>query len=119
MSAANIPADLDIPKQDGEPVFAEPWEARAFAMVVNLHERGAFTWSDFQSALIEQISSSEKSGTCQPYYINWLRAAEKLFEQRALVMACDVDAVVEKLRPEDRTITMRDKVQATKNVIAN
>ena len=31
--------------KDG-PVFAEPWQAQAFAMAVKLHEEGVFTWPD-------------------------------------------------------------------------
>lgn len=27
------------------PAFAEPWQARAFAMVVSLHDRGLYTWA--------------------------------------------------------------------------
>ena len=29
------------------PVFAAPWEAQTFALVVSLHDAGLFTWSDW------------------------------------------------------------------------
>jgi Nitrile hydratase beta subunit, N-terminal len=32
---------------DEERVFQEPWEARAFAIVVSLHERGLYTWGEW------------------------------------------------------------------------
>ena len=35
-----------LPGDATGPVFREPWEAQAFAMVVALHERGVFTWSE-------------------------------------------------------------------------
>ena len=38
----------DLPDQprDGDgPVFAEPWEAQAFALTLKLHEAGHFTWN--------------------------------------------------------------------------
>lgn len=51
-------APLDIegpaapPRSNGELVFAEPWESRAFGMAVTLYDAGVFTWPDFQAALI-------------------------------------------------------------------
>ena len=27
-----------------EPIFEEPWMARAFALTVELHQQGVFTW---------------------------------------------------------------------------
>ena len=43
----SLPEDVkQIPglvTQDNEPVFAEPWQAQAFAMTVKLHENGLFT----------------------------------------------------------------------------
>src|SRR3954452_22645277 len=31
-----------IPRDDGGPVFAEPWQAHAFALAINLSEQGYF-----------------------------------------------------------------------------
>ena len=36
-----------IPCDAEGPVFREPWEAQAFAMVVALHERGLFGWGEW------------------------------------------------------------------------
>ncbi|MCR9277137.1 MAG: nitrile hydratase accessory protein [Pseudomonadaceae bacterium] len=44
------------PMANGEVIFEEPWQARAFAMAVALFERGVFTWPQFQHALIERIA---------------------------------------------------------------
>jgi nitrile hydratase accessory protein len=63
-----------------EPVFNEPWEAQAFAMVVKLHERGAFTWTEWAEALSAEIKSSDK-----PYYEHWLSALEKIVEAKGLL----------------------------------
>src|SRR5437016_9640429 len=35
-----------LPKDEGGPVFAEPWEAQAFAMAVKLSQAGCFTWKE-------------------------------------------------------------------------
>jgi len=37
---------------EDEPVFAEPWQAHAFALAVKLSEAGFFTWSEWSAALL-------------------------------------------------------------------
>ena len=63
-----------------DPVFNEPWEAQAFAMVVKLHERGCFTWGEWAEFLGAEIKSSEA-----PYYEHWLAALEKIVEAKGLM----------------------------------
>ena len=41
--------------ETGGPVFAEPWQAQAFAMAVQLHERGLFTWPEWAETLGRRI----------------------------------------------------------------
>lgn len=100
-SALAIPAGLD------GPVFAEPWEARIFALVVDLNARGAFSWKEFQSLLVEEIGASERLHLERPYYLNWLLAAERLFTAKGMVEGAAVDAEVARLRPDDRTVRLR------------
>jgi nitrile hydratase accessory protein len=78
-------APLDIegpaapPRSNGELVFAEPWESRAFGMVVTLYEAGTFTWPQFQTALIARIAAweaGEAQGEPYNYYRLWLAALE-------------------------------------------
>lgn len=102
-----LPPDLAVPRDETGPVFAEPWEARVFAMVVEMNARGLFGWGEFQSLLVDEIRRSEGEGLCRPYYMNWLLAAERLFEARGLVEREATDAEVERLRPDDRTIRLR------------
>jgi hypothetical protein len=40
-----------LPRDTGGPVFAEPWEAQAFALAVRLSEQGHFTWKEWAAAL--------------------------------------------------------------------
>ncbi len=63
-----------------EPVFNEPWEAQAFAMVVKLHEGGAFTWNEWADILGAEIKSSDA-----PYCEHWLAALEKIVEAKGLI----------------------------------
>ena len=69
------------PSQDGEPVFAEPWQAQAFAMAVSLHQSGLFTWTEWAEALARQISVAQAAGDADlgdTYYAHWLAALELL-----------------------------------------
>jgi len=65
---------------DDEPVFNEPWEAQAFAMVINLHQKGAFTWAEWADALSSQIHGD----TQREYYQHWLSALEALVAEKQL-----------------------------------
>jgi nitrile hydratase accessory protein len=69
------------PELDGAPVFREPWEAHAFAMVVRLHERGLFTWTQWAATLADEIARAQRAGdpdTGETYYHHWLRTLERL-----------------------------------------
>jgi nitrile hydratase accessory protein len=65
-------------RADGELVFAEPWESRAFGMAVALHAAGAFGWDEFQAALTARIAAWEagSGGAARSYYRCWLAALE-------------------------------------------
>jgi nitrile hydratase accessory protein len=71
---ANLPRD-----QDG-PVFAEPWQAQAFALAVKLSEQGYFTWKEWSAALAEEL----KTATPHEYYESWLAALEHLTTAKGL-----------------------------------
>jgi nitrile hydratase accessory protein len=61
-------------------VFREPWEAQAFALAVQLQERGLFTWGEWAQALGDEIASAQKSGDLDlgdTYYRHWLAALEQ------------------------------------------
>jgi nitrile hydratase accessory protein len=70
----NLPRD-----QDG-PVFAEPWQAQAFALAVKLSEQGYFTWKEWSAALAEEV----KTEPSRAYYEQWLAALERLVTAKGL-----------------------------------
>ncbi|MEO0498318.1 MAG: nitrile hydratase accessory protein [Pseudomonadota bacterium] len=80
MSKPELDALEGITLQEGEPVFAEPWEAQAFALCLSLHQRGVFTWTEWADALSAEIHS----GTQKPYYRHWFTALEALVAQKGL-----------------------------------
>jgi nitrile hydratase accessory protein len=76
-----------IPRDEGGPVFREPWEAQAFAMAVSLHERGLFTWSEWADTLGEEIKKAQAAGdpdTGETYYRHWLATLERIVAAKGL-----------------------------------
>jgi nitrile hydratase accessory protein len=80
------------PRANGELVFAEPWESRAFGMAVALYDSGAFTWPQFQAALITRIAAWEAQPGCESwsYYQHWLGALEDVLASDGTVGSDEV-----------------------------
>jgi nitrile hydratase accessory protein len=79
-----IPASL---RDENGPVFREPWEAQAFAMVLTLFERGIFTWPQWAAVLADEIKRAQAAGdpdTGETYYRHWLSALERIVAERGL-----------------------------------
>jgi nitrile hydratase accessory protein len=75
-----------LPRDEGGPVFAEPWQAAAFALAVRLSEQGHFTWKEWASTLgdeIKQASNAELDDGSR-YYHHWLAALERLVVGKGL-----------------------------------
>ncbi len=68
----------------GERPFAAPWEAEAFAMVVQLHERGIFAWSEWAEALSAEIA---RAGADAAYWRCWLAALERIVVAKGITSA--------------------------------
>ena len=84
------------PRDNGELVFAEPWESRAFGMAVTLAEAGLFTWDEFRDSLVARIAAWEADhppGEEYRYYRCWLAALE---DRVVAVGALDAVAVAER-----------------------
>jgi nitrile hydratase accessory protein len=79
-----------IPRDADGPVFAEPWEAQAFALAVALHERELFTWPEWGAALAAEIERAQAAGdpdTGETYYRHWLAALERLVAEKQVTDA--------------------------------
>jgi len=79
-----------IPRNAEGPVFREPWEAQAFALAVSLHERGAFTWTEWATTLGEEIKKAQVAGdpdTGETYYHHWLNTLERIVAAKGLTDA--------------------------------
>ncbi len=73
-----------------EIVFKTPWEAKAFALVIHLHQRGHFTWPEWTVQLGEEIATAGVEAPGSGYYLLWLAAAEKLVAAKAICGASDL-----------------------------
>lgn len=81
--------------QDGSdaPVFAEPWQAQAFALAVALNERGLFTWGEWAAALSRERASPGTAQDGGDYYEHWLAALETLLTEKGVAGPDVVEAL--------------------------
>jgi nitrile hydratase accessory protein len=73
-----------------EPVFAEPWQARAFALAMKLSDRGYFTREEWTAALAAELKNLVDRGETDDgsrYYHHWLAALETLILKKGLASA--------------------------------
>ena len=87
--------DRALPPGLDEPVFSEPWQAEAFALVVALHERGLFSWSEWAAALSAEVKKPGVALDGSDYYDCWLRALETLLAAKGAAAPDDVDRLAE------------------------
>ncbi len=69
------------------PVFAEPWQAQAFALAVKLSEQGHFTWKEWTAVLADELKATANRGEPDDgsrYYHHWLAALERLLTAKGL-----------------------------------
>ena len=85
MSAQDALTELSsIPREGNEPVFSEPWEARAFAMAVALNEQGLFTWPQWAERFGAALKANTADGGCLSYYQVWLQTIEAIMAERKI-----------------------------------
>ena len=87
MSQHDLAAIPALPRDEGGPVFAEPWEAQAFALAVRLSAQGHFTWKEWAAALAEELKAAAERGEPDDgtrYYRHWLAALEHLVTAKGL-----------------------------------
>lgn len=73
------------PHDEDGPVFAEPWHAQAFALAVQLSEQGLFTWAEWTETIAAEIKAAGAAGDPDlgdTYYGHWLRALERLVQEK-------------------------------------
>jgi nitrile hydratase accessory protein len=79
-----------LPRDDDGPIFAEAWQAQAFAMTMELARQGRFTWSEWAATLGAEIEAAQARGDADlgdTYYHHWLAALERLVAAKNLLSA--------------------------------
>ena len=76
-----------LPRDEDGPVFAEPWQAQAFALAVRLNAQGHFTWKEWADALAAELAAAaerDEADDGSEYYQHWVAALEKLVAAKGL-----------------------------------
>jgi len=92
-SAAPFASLPRLPRDESGPVFAEPWQAQAFALAVRLRAQGHFTWSEWAAALGAELDAAARRGVPDDgsrYYEHWLAALELLVEEKRLASGTEL-----------------------------
>ncbi|HEY7106324.1 MAG TPA: nitrile hydratase accessory protein [Acidimicrobiia bacterium] len=84
-----------LPRDNGELVFAVPWEGRAVAIAVTLVERLDLPWDVFRLRLIDAITDDPG----RPYYESWAVALESLLVHLGVTSPDTLDAATPTERP--------------------
>jgi len=87
LQSAELDALPHLPRDQGGPVFAEPWQAQAFALAVKLSELGHYTWSEWATTLSEELKADAADGESDDgsrYYHCWLAALERIVVAKQL-----------------------------------
>lgn len=77
----------NLPRDDDAPVFAEPWQAQAFALAVRLSAQGHFTWTEWTAALAAALKAACERGEPDDgsrYNHHWLKALENFVAAKRL-----------------------------------
>ena len=88
-SRAAVLADLPLlPRDEDGPVFEEPWQAQAFAVVVELIKSGDLSQEEWANALGAVLKEAENKGEFDAgasYYYHWLTALERLIVNKKMI----------------------------------
>jgi nitrile hydratase accessory protein len=85
--AAQFAADPSLPRGGDGPIFAEPWQAQAFALAVQLNRTGYFSWSewaDHLAVVLREAVAHDQRDDGSRYYECWLIALERLCVAKGL-----------------------------------
>ena len=100
--SARLPDDVALmdgagalPRDNGELVFAAPWEGRALAIAVALVEQLELPWDEFRQRLIDAVDEAPD----RPYYESWAVALESLVVGLGLTTPSALDTATPFVRP--------------------
>ena len=91
------------------PVFASPWQAQVFSLVVGLHEAGCFSWSEWAEVLSREIAEDPNGGAdgvqthgetdpSDSYYRFWVSALEHILARKTILDSDEIQKRVAEWR---------------------
>ena len=97
---------IEAPRRNGELIFAEPWQSRAFGMVIALAETDVCKYEEFRQELIASIGRWDHEHADSPeavydYYTHWLGSFERLLAARGLLSEEEIRKRSSDLRTAD------------------
>lgn len=105
MSAESELAKLPLLPRDADgPVFEEPWQAQAFAVVVDLTESGTITrqeWADCLGGVLKEAEDQGDFDSGTRYYDYWLTALERIVIDKDMTAWTDLQSEGESIREHD------------------
>jgi nitrile hydratase accessory protein len=90
LNAADLLALPRLPRDPDGPVFAEPWQAQAFALALQLHAQGRFTWPEWAQALSQRLKAAGPEDDGARCYEHWLAALEDLVAAKRLAAGTEL-----------------------------
>jgi nitrile hydratase accessory protein len=92
-------------RQEGEPLFRQPWHARIFAVMVVLVKDQRLEWKTFQKRLVAELQEHQSpDGKMTPaevdlqYFDCWLEAAEETLLESGFLSDADIVAHIGVIR---------------------
>ena len=85
---ADLEGSVSPPRDNGEIVFAAPWERRVFGVTVALCRSDACEWEGFRRRLIRRIAEDET----RPYWKSWAAALEDVLAETSTLDRAELDA---------------------------
>lgn len=80
-----LAASPGLPKSaEGDPVFAEPWHATAFALTVHLHGKGLFSWAEWADTLSAELKKPGRAEDASDYFECWVEALSALLAAKGI-----------------------------------
>jgi nitrile hydratase accessory protein len=84
----DLEGPVSPPRDNGEIVFAAPWERRAFGLTVALCRSARCDWAGFRERLISRIAEDERRN----YWASWAAALEDALEPTAALDRGELEA---------------------------
>ena len=91
------------------PVFASPWQAQVFSLVVGLYEAGCFSWNEWAEALSREIAedsngaadgvqTQQETDPSDSYYRFWVSELEHMLARKTILDPSEVQKRVAQWR---------------------